>query len=80
MDEGSLRAMLDGCLLTDDELALGPEGWAARFEDELPAWVEGGEGEEEYDEWEEGEEGEEEEGGGALLHDRLRREEEEERR
>lgn len=61
MDEGGLRAMLDGCLLTDDEMALGPEGWAAAFEDELPPWEEGGE---EGGEWEEWEEGEEEEGGG----------------
>ncbi|KAG2423004.1 hypothetical protein HXX76_015602 [Chlamydomonas incerta] len=67
MDEGALRAMLDGCLLTDEEMALGPERWAAELEDPLPPWdVEGGgeveEGEEmEEGEWEEMEaEGEEE--------------------
>ena len=55
MDEAGLRAMLDGCLLTDEEMAMGPEAWAAEFEDELPAWVEGGEEEGEWDEgqWEE---------------------------
>jgi hypothetical protein len=46
MDEAGLRAMLDGCLLTDAEMALGPDGWAAAFEDDLPPWEEGGEGEE----------------------------------
>ncbi len=55
MDEQELRAMLDGCLLSDEEMALGPEGWAGAFEDPLPPWdVEDGE-------WEEGEEGEWEE-------------------
>jgi hypothetical protein len=54
MDEPGLRAMLDGCLLTDAEMALGPEGWAAGFEDDLPAW-DGGEeaGEDEELEWDE---------------------------
>lgn len=28
VDEAKLRAMLDSCLLTDAEMALGPEGWA----------------------------------------------------
>jgi hypothetical protein len=62
MDEGALREMLDSCLLTDEEMALGPEGWAGAFEDELPPWQEGeaGEDEEDWGEWEEGEEGEEE--------------------
>ncbi|KAG2491095.1 hypothetical protein HYH03_010539 [Edaphochlamys debaryana] len=56
MDEGALRGMLDACLLTDQEMAGGPEAWAD-MEDPLPAWaVEGEEGE---GEWEE--EGEEEE-------------------
>jgi hypothetical protein len=52
MDEGALRAMLDGCLLTDGEMAQGPEGWAA-LEDPLPPWEVV---------IEEGEEGESEEG------------------
>lgn len=61
MDEQGLRHMLDGCLLTDEEMALGPQGWAAEFEDELPVWDAGGEeeGEWEEEEWEEGEEKEE---------------------
>ncbi|KAG2447663.1 hypothetical protein HYH02_007579 [Chlamydomonas schloesseri] len=66
MDERALRAMLDACLLTDEEMAMGPERWAAELQDPLPAWdVEGaleeeGEGEgEDEGEWEEMEEGEE---------------------
>eukprot|EP00775_Hariotina_reticulata_P013394 gene13394-13522_t len=38
MDEPALRGMLDGCLLTDEEMSLGPEGWAAEFDDPLPPW------------------------------------------
>ncbi len=37
MDEAALRARLDACLLTDAEMALGPEGWA-RFADPFSAW------------------------------------------
>jgi G3E family GTPase len=37
MDEPSLRAQLDACLLRDEEMALGPEGWR-NFEDPLPSW------------------------------------------
>ncbi|GIL45158.1 hypothetical protein Vafri_2466 [Volvox africanus] len=45
MDEAGLRGMLDECLITDEEMALGPEGWAVEFEDPLPEWdVEGGDG------------------------------------
>lgn len=51
MDEAAIRSMLDGCLLTEAEMALGPEGWAA-LEDPLPPWV--------VEEGEEGEDGEEE--------------------
>jgi hypothetical protein len=57
MDEVALRSMLDACLLTDDEMALGPEGWLEQFKDPLPPW-ETGEGvdeEEEFEEWEEAE-------------------------
>lgn len=39
MDEVALRAQLDACLLTGDELALGPAGWHL-FEDPLPRWDE----------------------------------------
>eukprot|EP00877_Chromochloris_zofingiensis_P002580 jgi/Chrzof1/12322/Cz06g30090.t1 len=38
MDQASQRAMLDACLLTDEEMALGPEGWS-QFEDPLPDWL-----------------------------------------
>ncbi|MFN0107207.1 MAG: zinc metallochaperone GTPase ZigA [Bryobacteraceae bacterium] len=37
MDEAALRADLDHCLLTDDELALGRDAWRT-FPDPLPAW------------------------------------------
>ena len=37
-DREAITAMLDACLLTDAEMALGPEGWAEAFEDELPEW------------------------------------------
>lgn len=58
MDEAALRTMLDGCLLTDEEMALGPEGWAS-FDDPLPAWDVGEEDEGEG--WEEEAEEQEEE-------------------
>jgi hypothetical protein len=56
MDEPALRSMLDACLLTDGEMALGPEGWVEQFEDPLPPW-ENGEGMDEGEEyeWDEGE-------------------------
>lgn len=37
MDEAALRARLDACLLQDDELALGPQGWET-FDDPFPVW------------------------------------------
>jgi len=37
LQEQALRARLDACLLSDDELALGHEGWR-RFEDPFPHW------------------------------------------
>jgi G3E family GTPase len=37
LDESSIRRALDDCLLTDDEMRLGPDGWAA-FDDPLPLW------------------------------------------
>lgn len=62
MDEAALRGMLDACLLTDDEMALGPAAWLEQFEDALPPW-DTGEGGEEHgwleEEEEEGEEGKE---------------------
>jgi len=37
MDQKAIRAALDACLLTDKEMALGPEGWFD-FEDPLDDW------------------------------------------
>ncbi len=37
MDEADLRARFDACLLTDAELALGPEGWTT-FPDPFSDW------------------------------------------
>ena len=39
MPHAPIIARLDACLLTDEELALGPEGWRA-FDDPFPAWEE----------------------------------------
>jgi hypothetical protein len=40
IDEQALRYALDDCLLTDDELALGPEGWRG-LPDPFPATAPG---------------------------------------
>ncbi|MFT4063591.1 zinc metallochaperone GTPase ZigA [Paraburkholderia sp.] len=37
MDEAALRQRLDACLLTDAEMAHGPQAWAP-YEDPFPAW------------------------------------------
>ncbi|AUA33372.1 GTP-binding protein [Pseudomonas sp. SGAir0191] len=37
MDEPTLRASFDACLLTDDEMALGPKGWM-KLANPLPGW------------------------------------------
>ncbi len=37
MDEDALRQRLDACLLNDEEMAMGPDGWAS-FEDPFPRW------------------------------------------
>ena len=37
MDEAALRAMLEGCLLTDAELAAGVEAWRG-YPDPVPSW------------------------------------------
>ncbi len=34
-----MTELLDGCLLTDAEMSIGPEGWAATFEDPFTPWV-----------------------------------------
>jgi len=39
MDEAALRASFDRCLLSDDELRLGVEGWST-FGDPFPSWGE----------------------------------------
>jgi hypothetical protein len=44
--------MLDSCLLTDEEMSWGPEGWTTRLDDPLPPWdvgEEDDEGDEEMD-------------------------------
>ncbi|NBC47182.1 MAG: hypothetical protein GVY22_04160 [Gammaproteobacteria bacterium] len=38
LERDAMRARLDDCLLTDDELAAGPAVWRA-FPDPFPAWV-----------------------------------------
>ncbi len=38
MDKTKITAMLDGCLLTDAEMELGPEGWVRELDDPLPEW------------------------------------------
>ncbi len=38
LDQAALTARLDGCLLTDAEMALGPEGWLAAFPDPFLEW------------------------------------------
>lgn len=38
MDESEVRSGFDACLLTDDEMSLGPDGWAS-FPDPFPRWT-----------------------------------------
>lgn len=56
MDQQAITTMLDSCLLTDEEMALGPQGWAEAFDDPLPEWAVAGHDVDEG-EWEEEEEG-----------------------
>ncbi|CAG9220221.1 Putative metal chaperone YciC [Paraburkholderia tropica] len=44
MDEAGLRARLDACLLSDAEMAEGPQAWIA-YSDPFPAWDDGAEDE-----------------------------------
>ncbi|CAN5392675.1 zinc metallochaperone GTPase ZigA [soil metagenome] len=37
MDKAAIAAMLDAALLTDAEMALGPEGWVRNFRDPFPS-------------------------------------------
>ena len=39
MDEAALRARFDACLLSDDEMAQGPQAWT-RWHNPLPGWPE----------------------------------------
>jgi G3E family GTPase len=39
LDQDSLIGRLDACLLTDSEMAIGPEGWLADFQDPFAEWV-----------------------------------------
>lgn len=38
MDEAALRQKLDACLLTDAEMAQGPQGWKRTFANPFPDW------------------------------------------
>lgn len=38
MDQEALTAKLDACLLTDEEMKLGPEAWLEQFEDPFYEW------------------------------------------
>ena len=63
MKQDVIQELLDSCLLTDEEMALGPDGWMEKFEEfdtiklALPE-----DDEDEEDEDGEGEGGEDEEG------------------
>ena len=41
MDRDAISAKLDACLLTDEEMALGPEKWKTTFFDPFHEWVQG---------------------------------------
>lgn len=50
ISEATLCAALDDALLTDEELALGPQQWAQAFEDDFPEWgLLDGDGEDDHD-------------------------------
>jgi hypothetical protein len=38
MDPDAITAKFDGCLLTDDEMALGPDRWLTAFKDPFFEW------------------------------------------
>ena len=40
MDQDAVTSKFDMCLLTDHEMALGPEVWRSRFNDPFPKWRE----------------------------------------
>jgi G3E family GTPase len=47
LNRPAFREVIESALLTDEEMALGPEGWMA-FEDPLPAWVAAGGGDDNH--------------------------------
>merc|ERR1712111_315081 len=67
MKQDVIQELLDSCLLTDEEMALGPDGWMEKFEEfdtiklALPEDDEEEDEDDEDDEDGEGEEGETEE-------------------
>ena len=38
MDSDAITMKFDGCLLTDDEMAMGPEAWMTHFKDPFFEW------------------------------------------
>jgi len=38
MDRAAIESALNGCLLTEEEMAMGPEGWKALFDDPFGDW------------------------------------------
>ena len=66
MKQDVIQELLDSCLLTDEEMALGPDGWMEKFEEfdtiKLALPEDDEEEEDEDDEDGEGEGGEDEEG------------------
>merc|ERR1712113_1155614 len=68
MKQDVIQELLDSCLLTDEEMALGPDGWMEKMEEfdtiksALPEDDEDDEEDEDEEEDEEGGEGEGEEG------------------
>ena len=64
MKQDVIQELLDSCLLTDEEMALGPDGWMEKFEefDTIKLALPEDDEEEEEDEDGEGEGGEDEEG------------------
>jgi G3E family GTPase len=37
-ERNDMQARLEACLLTDEEMALGPKGWVMHLEDPFPSW------------------------------------------
>merc|ERR1712029_876165 len=58
MKQDVIQELLDSCLLTDEEMALGPDGWMEKFEEFDTIKLALPEDDEEEDEDEDGEDGE----------------------